>query len=325
MNGAPEVFVIGAGIVDVLVSGVDSSVFERGSTPAGGVSMQTGGDGLNEAMIISMLGRSAGLVSCVGSDDAGGVVLEACRRAGVDARFVVKHDGMPTGVNIVLIDDAGERRFITDPNGSLRKLPPEDVLAAIDDPAFAGAKIAAFASIFVCPLLTPVLEAIFSRIRERGLILCADMTKRKNGETVEDIRGALSHVDYIFPNHEEAVLVTGETEPERIARRFMDCGVKNVAIKLGGRGCYIANDRIGRIIPAVPGIRAVDTTGAGDNFAAGFMAALCENMDFEECARYANAVASLCVENIGASSGSRDRTEIMRRMEMIRRAEANDR
>ncbi len=313
MNQKPEIVVIGAGIVDVLVSHVDARVFQTGSTPAAGIAMQTGGDALNEAVVLSKLGRTVGLVSRLGQDSAGGLVLQTCNDNGVDSRWIARDPDLDTGINVVLIAPDGERRFITNPEGSLRKITSEDVFAAVRHPDFAEARVASFASIFVYPMLMPALEDIFSAIKAKGLILCADMTRPKHGEKVEDIRKALQYVDYIFPNYEEAAQVTGCTQPKDIASRFLDCGVKHVAIKLGKHGCLIRDAQTCKIVSAVPGIQAVDTTGAGDNFAAGFISALCENMDFEACARRANATASVCVQRIGATSGTRDLQEIMRR------------
>ena len=73
-----------------------------------------------------------------------------------------------TGVNVVLVGEGGERSFLTDPQGSLRKIAPEDVFAAIDAPDFAGIRAVCFASVFAYPLLTPALEDIFRRVKEKG-------------------------------------------------------------------------------------------------------------------------------------------------------------
>lgn len=317
MTRKPEIIIIGAGVVDVLVSGVDTGIFSRHSTPADGISMQTGGDALNESMVLGKLGRAVRLVSRVGTDKAGELVLSACEQSGVDTSGVVRKEGLDTGVNVVLVSENGERSFITNPNGALRKIEPEDVFAAIESHDFAMAKIASFASIFVYPLLMPALEEIFSAIKAKGLILCADMTRPKHGETVEDLKGALRYVDYLFPNYQEASQVTGKTDIDDIADCFLEAGVKNIVIKLGSRGCFIKNSGMRRIIPAVPGISALDTTGAGDNFAAGFINGLLDGMSLEGCARFANAVASICVERIGAASGGREIGEILRRADMI--------
>lgn len=319
MQRKPEIIVIGSAIADVLVTGVDAGVFERGSTPASGISMQTGGDALNEAMILSRLGRSVRLVSHIGNDAAGALILDACRRDGVDTSGIRITDGMDTGVNVVLVDEKGERRFITNPNGGLRKIMPDHVMEAVAEPAFADAKIVSYASIFVHPHMVPVLADVFRAIKARGVILCADSTKPKNGETSETMREALAYLDYFMPNYDEAVMITGEKDPERIADVLLECGVKHVIVKLGSKGCLIKDSQTDIIVPAVPGIHPVDTTGAGDNFAAGFMCALYEGLSFEECAMYANAVASICVQHVGAAAGGRDTTEINRRIELIRK------
>ena len=317
MNKSPEIVVIGSGIVDVLVTGVDAGVFARGSTPAGAVSMQTGGDALNEAMILSRLGRRVRLVSRVGRDAAGDTVIGACKSDGVDISGVRIDGDVDTGVNVVLVDEKGERRFITNPSGALRKIMPEHVLEAVQQPDFSDAKIVCYASMFVHPHMVGRLSEVFAAIKAKGCILCVDTTKPKMGETAQDMQDALKYVDYLMPNCDEAAMITGETDPERMADVFLACGVKNVVIKLGGRGCLVKNDHMCAFVDAVPGIRAVDTTGAGDNFAAGFINALFENRPFEECAMYANAVASICVEHVGAASGQRNMEEIERRVAMI--------
>ena len=67
------------------------------------------------------------------------------------------------------------------------------------------------------------------------------------------------------------------------------------------------------MIPAYPHTRCIDTTGAGDNFAAGFLYALSEHMDLEDCGRFANITASLAVESLGACTGVRSLSQVMER------------
>ena len=110
--------------------------------------------------------------------------------------------------------------------------------------------------------------------------------------------------------------MTGEAELEAIAQKFLDCGVKHVVIKTGKRGCYLATadgKRIG--IPAVKGVKAIDTIGAGDNFVSGFISAILEGQDLVSCARFANATASVSVESIGATTGVTSREQVEERLE----------
>lgn len=199
---------------------------------------------------------------------------------------------------MVLIKEGGERSFLTNANGSLRRLKIEDVRMPFPE----GAKILSFASIFVFPEIDcRSLTKIFAQAKSQGMMVCADMTKRKHGETVEDIKEALEYVDYILPNEEEACLVTGKDTAEEAAERLLEAGVKNVVIKCGARGCLVRNRRECYRVMAKPGVRCIDTTGAGDSFAAGFIYALSEGRELRECAEYANACGAMAVQVLGAT------------------------
>ena len=315
MRKRPEVAVIGAAIVDIPLAPVGPEIFDARSTPLRRIAMGAGGDALNEALVLARLGRAPMLVSVVGDDPAGRFVLETLEGAGVDGSCVVREAGLETGINVVLVDAAGERRFLTSQSGSLRRLGPEHILPALDSPAFQGVRIACLASLFVSTRLT--LEdtaALFDALKGRGLTLCADTTRPKRGETLADAGAVLARLDYFFPNLSEAAALTGERDPDAIAGALLDAGVKHVALKLGGRGCLLASASERHIVPAVPGIRPVDTTGAGDTFAGAFIAALLEGRGFIDCGRYANAAASLCVEQVGATAGSWARPDVQARI-----------
>ncbi len=84
----------------------------------------------------------------------------------------------------------------------------------------------------------------------------------------------------------------------------MEMGVKHPVIKCGAKGCVIGVDREKIIkVPAYSPVNCIDTTGAGDCFVAGFIWALSEGYDIEECGKFANATASVCVEKLGATEG----------------------
>ena len=301
MVAQPEAVIIGAAIADIPLQPVDQSVFDAGSTPLQDIAMRLGGDAANEAATLCRLGHRAAIVTVIGSDGAGDFVLSSLRGAEVDTRWIVRQDGLSTGINVVLVRPDGERCFITNQNGSLRRLALSDILPAVESPDFARAKIACLASMFVSPQLTPDdTAALFDRLRQRVPTLCADTTRPKRGETVSDMAEALCQLDYFFPNLSEAQALTGETAPEAVAKCLLNAGVRHVAVKLGGQGCLIADGRGLKHVPAVPDITPVDTTGAGDAFAAGFIAALLEDKPFEACAEYANRVAARCVMKVGA-------------------------
>ena len=306
----PDALIIGAAIADIPLSPVGPEVFGAPSTSLERVAMQVGGDAANEAMVLARLGHAPALISLVGRDAPGDWVLNALARAGVDTRCVTRQAGLDTGLNVVLVDSAGERRFITSSAGSLRKLALSHILPALDDPALSGVRIACLASLFVSfQLPLEDIEALLDALKARGLILCADTTRPKRGETLREARGALSRLDWFFPNLDEALALTGAREADAAAEALLGCGVKHVVLKLGGRGCLLADGDGRRVVPAVQGVKCVDTTGAGDTFAAAFIAALLEGRAPEECARFANAAASLCVQSVGAAGGTWTRAD----------------
>lgn len=178
----------------------------------------------------------------------------------------------------------------------------------VDFARFSQAKLLSLASIFNSPLLDgKALTEIFTQAKARQMIICADMIKPRLNETLDDICEALSYVDYLFPNFAEAKLLTGKETLDEIADCFLACGVKTVVIKTGKDGCFIKRGDMTMKVPAVAGITAIDTIGAGDNFASGFIAALLEGKNLRECARFANATAAISVLSVGATTGVKNR------------------
>lgn len=310
------VTVIGAAIVDVLVGPANASVFEAGSQAMELSEMSFGGDALNEAVALSKLGVPVELVSKVGKDEAGERVLCFLEKSGVDSSRVLQEEGLATGINVVLIDDAGERHFLTNPNSSLRKL----ALADIEPHAEEMADIVSFASVFVSPLLDiEAMEMLFRRIKSKpGRILVADMTKAKKGERLEDLEGLLSQLDYVLANETEVALLTGVQDAHENARLLVETGASCAVIKLGKMGCLIRTKEVCLEVPSYPVERVVDTTGAGDCFAAGFLWGLSQGLSLADCGRLACATASFAVEKVGATEGIVSVREIMNRYEMLK-------
>jgi sugar/nucleoside kinase (ribokinase family) len=302
-----DVICAGAAIVDILLQPVSKNIFDTESYPLEKIEMTTGGDAINEAIILSRLGRKTALLSKIGADSAGAFIQEACRENGIDYASLHVEPGLITSMNVGLVAADGERTFVTNRNGSLWKLCAKD----IDISRFSQAKILSLASIFNAPLLDgKSLEGIFSAARDAGMMICADMIKPRLGETLEDIRKALGYLDYFFPNYEEAVLLTQKRELDEIADVFLACGVKNIVIKAGNKGCYIKNAATAEIIAAVEGISSLDTTGAGDNFASGFIAGILEGKSIRECGQLANVTAAISVQSLGATTGVRNRQQV---------------
>ena len=311
MKMAYDITVIGAAIIDVLASPVTEDVFSAGSIPMETIQMSFGGDALNESVILSGFGKKVQLISKVGGDEAGKRVLGFLQENGISTDSVCVQNGLATGINIVLIDEKGERHFLTNPNSSLRKLELEDIQPRLES----SAEIISFASMFVSPLLTiPKMKTLFASVKEKGKIFAVDMTKAKNGETIGDIAELLPYIDYIFPNEAEISLLTGEKDPVRNAEILLQMGVKTAVIKCGEKGCVVGNADGIVVVPAIPVEKCVDTTGAGDTFVSGFLFGISEGWDQLQCAKFACAAASCAVEKVGANGNIHSLEQIIQKL-----------
>ena len=187
---------IGAAILDVLARPVSTEVFRTGSLPADTLTVHTGGDAMNEARTLASLGGRVRLVTRLGEDPAGDLILTQCSRLGIDTSFICRNASVPTGINV----GPGRRKRRT-PFYYLAARNTAPVLSGGHPRnALSGGKYFCFASIFVAPAFNcSALASLFRIARKQGLVICADMTRCKNGETAEDMRECLSCLDYIFP------------------------------------------------------------------------------------------------------------------------------
>lgn len=302
-----DVLCVGASVVDIPLRPVDAGVFDRVSHPVDDISMQVGGDALNESIVLARLGARTGLVTAVGDDAAGSFIISRARSEGVDVSRVRIRKGMTTSLNVGLVRPDGERTFITNRNGSLWTTRESD----LDVGGRLGfARILAFGSIFNNPLVSGEwMASLFRRARAAGMTVCADMVPSRAGAGLEDIAEALGCVDYFFPNADEAVGLTGAADERRAAAVLVDHGVANVILKMGGRGCLVCSAHATELVPAIRQ-RAVDTTGAGDNFVAGYIRALLRGADPVDAAVFANGVAAVSVGALGATAGVRSLAQV---------------
>ena len=305
-----DVTVIGPSVIDILAAPFDPEALAKGKRDVDQIRMSFGGDALNESVVLSRMGKKVQLISKIGADEAGRSIRKHLEKEKVSTKHVIVEQGLNTSVNIALVDADGGRKFLTDPHSSQRKLGLEDVLPMLDETA----PIVSFASIFISPCFSiEKTEQLFSRIKAAGKTLVSDVTRPKNGETFDDLKFLFPYMDIFVPNDEEIFLLTGEKDPYKNVQMLVDAGVKTAVVKIGKDGCLIGT-RDGILhVPAVAGVRCVDTTGAGDSFAAGLIAGLAEGRSIMDCARLGCAAASCSIEQVGATDGVRSLEQVMER------------
>jgi sugar/nucleoside kinase (ribokinase family) len=165
------------------------------------------------------------------------------------------------------------------------------------------------ASLFILPRLRAHAPETLARARAAGLATSLDTNWDPQGRWLEDVRPCLPHLDLIFLNEDEARMVTGSATPEGAARCLLCAGARTAVIKLGPRGCAVYTNECEILSPAFD-VDVKDTTGAGDCFVGGFLAALLDGASLAEAGRYANAVGALSVQHVGGASGIPDGVDV---------------
>ena len=297
---------IGTAIVDSIIRGFDPEPISASGFRASSGSLNVGGEAVNEAMAAAKLGVETGILAALGNDAAGDMIEAALLKCGVDVSGIIRSDEHPTPVTTMFVSDDGSRKSIT--NGAHRyNFHPEQYAGVYRD---AGA--VSLASLFRAPFDDPeVIEKTIRPAHEQGSLILAD-TKLPNFRklTLDDLRELLPMIDYIFPNEDEAEYYTGRTQPQEMAQVFLSYGIQNVIIKLGARGCWFQNQEQQIYLPPCK-IKAVDATGAGDNFIAGFASQILEGRSNAEALEFANACGAICTCAVGAASGLKDREQVL--------------
>lgn len=304
MNMAVDVVCVGIACADVLIRGVDlSTPWTEESKRCESVVLGVGGDATNQAIVMSRLGVDVSLLTCVGDDDIGGYIKNILGSAGVDVSTVYEKKGVDSSLNVIVIHNDGQRNFI---NSGIS----DSVFFEPDLEQLKGARIVSIGSMMVPPFVTvESIKRVVEAAKSNGSIVCADVCYNAKACSLAELGSVLNGIDYIFPNEEEASLLTGETDLDKMADCFLGYGVKNVIIKIGKDGCFVKNADKRMFMPVV-GRTVVDTTGAGDNFAAGFITALSEEKSLTDCCLMAAATAGISIQHMGANAGVKSRRQV---------------
>jgi sugar/nucleoside kinase (ribokinase family) len=305
MNKTFDVACIGMMAVNIPIRPVSRAAFERDVSLVDRMDISCGGDALNQAVILSRLGRKILLSGKIGKDAFGCYLCGEMRKNGVDTSAVVKDETVSTSSAAVLILEDGSRHFL-----SFRESNERFSIGEIDLQKIFDAKIVSIGSLLALPLWhSEELRRFIKVLKDKGCIVASDTKHDTYHVGWEGIKGSFEYLDYFFPSYDEAAYLSGKTDVKDIASFFMNAGAKNIVIKLGADGCFVADKKINKIIPAIDA-RTLDTTGAGDNFVAGFLSGVLYGWDIEQCSYYANTVGAISTTRIGSVAAIEDARQI---------------
>jgi ribokinase len=301
------IVVVGSINLDLVVSA--DRIPQVGETVTGN-SFNTfyGGKGANQAVAAAKLGYPVAMVGNVGSDAFGMQLRNGLKDAGVDTAYVNTVEG-PSGVALITTSLRGENNIVVVPGANGRLTPDllEKAAPVLERAGFLLAQLE-------IPIETIASLAQYAERHNIPLMLDPAPARELSGDL-------LRRVYWITPNETEARellkvdIHDGDQGFSAAADRLLACGVKNVLLKLGSRGCVIAEGMLPKQRVPAFSVKAVDTTAAGDAFNAGFAVGLLRGYTTMRSAVFASAVAAISVTRAGAQPSMPTENEVERFLE----------
>ncbi|MCB2129142.1 MAG: sugar kinase [Rhodobacteraceae bacterium] len=260
-----------------------------------------GGDTANCAVAAARQGARVGYVSRIGDDVFGRSFLDLWAAEGVDSSAVTIDPAAPTGVYFVTHGPEGHDFSYRRAGSAASRM----IAADLPREAIAKARILHVSGISQA-ISDNAADTVFEAIalaRDAGVLVSYDTNLRLKlwpaARARAVIHAAMAQCDIALPGLDDATVLTGLHDPDRIADFYLGLGAHVVALTLGAKGTLVATAEARHLV-AGHKVKAVDATGAGDTFDGAFLARLVAGDDPFEAARYANAAAAISVQSFGA-------------------------
>ena len=295
-----KVVTLGVHVVDVLVRPVEEIPEGQGGTLVEQIRITPAGPAGGTAVTLAKLGAAVRSAGAIGTDELGDVLVDLLGRYGVDTSLLMRREDVQTSASVLPIRPDGSRPafHVIGANATYSSADaPWDAIAQADylhlgAPEFMGgeeaAKILAFA-------------------REHGVVTSADvLAPAEQAAAILDwIAPAFAQLDYLLPNQEQVLALSGESDLAEGCRTLLERGVGCVAATCGAEGALVVDREIEARVPAFA-VDVVDTTGCGDAFSAGFLRGLSLDRAAGEAAVLGCAAAALVAQGLGSDHGAFD-------------------
>ena len=288
---------MGVHVLDVLVRPVDAIPEGQGGLLVEEIRITAAGTAAGTALTLAKLGATTRCAGAIGRDEVGDMLLRLLERQGIDTSLIVRRDDAPTSATVLPIRPNGDRPALHVIGANQTYGPadaPWDAIAEathlhLGGPEFMGGEAAARSS--PAPARAAPSPRPTSWPRASGLL--------------DWIGAAFEQLDYLLPNGEQVLALTGADDLVEGARALIERGVGCVAATCGADGATIVDADTVEHVPAFE-VDVVDTTGCGDAFSAGFLRGLSLGRDRREAARLGCAAAGLVAQGLGSDYGDFD-------------------
>jgi sugar/nucleoside kinase (ribokinase family) len=291
---------MGVHVVDVLARPIEEIPAGQGGQLVDEIRITPAGTAGGTAVTLAKLGARVRSAGAIGSDALGDVMIDLLGRYGVDTSLLVRRDGVQTSASVLPIRPDGSRPafHVIGANGTYTSAdaPWDEIAAAthlhLGAPEFMGGAEAA---------------RILSFARQQGVVTAADILAP--GDQVAAARDwiapSFAHLDYLLPNEEQVLGLTGADDVIAGAQALLSQGVGCIAATCGAEGAIVVSGEEVERIPAFQ-VVVIDTTGCGDAFSAGFLRGLSLGRSRGAAAELGCATAALVAQGLGSDFGQFD-------------------
>lgn len=319
---------MGNALVDVLVRIDDDSLLEKLHLPKGSMQLiqedtlseirkytsgmkihrSTGGSAGNTVCALAALGANPGFIGKIGQDETGAFFGDTLRQRGVNALLATCD--LPSGIASTFISTDGERTFGTY-LGAAATLRAEDLSRKM----FAG-----YNYLYIEGYLLQDHDLMLRAVqlaKEEGLQVCLDMASYNVVEAERDFFDQLivKYVDIVFANESEALAYTGKAPHEALEEIASKCSI--AVVKTGKEGSLVKKGTEVIQLLSCPVNNVLDTTGAGDFYAAGFMYGLTCGYSLEKCVQISTILATAVIQEVGTTLPAKKWDEIKLNIESL--------
>ncbi|MBB4265793.1 sugar kinase [Roseospira visakhapatnamensis] len=282
-------------------------MLELSRTAEGTLSLGHGGDTLNTAVYMARLGAPVDYVTALGDDPHSDAMVAAWTAERVDCAHVARVPGRVPGLYMIETDAAGERRFLYWRDAA----PARELFTLPSAPAMMEA-LEGYGTVYLSGISLAiwgtdgraVLMPFLDRLRARGGQVAFDTNWRPRlWPDLETARAAydaiLDRADVLLPGVEDVCALYGDADEAAVMERMARAGAREIVLKRQEPGCLVLTGGTWVPVSAVSGVRVVDTTAAGDSFAAGYLAARA-SLDPAAAAAVAARLAATVIQHRGA-------------------------
>lgn len=305
-----KVACIGIMVADAIVGTVNEYPKAGELLPVKSITLHNGGNAMTAAININTLGVEASVIGAVGNDVFGKFLIDKLTGLGINTDAVCIKNDVQTSASVLFVDETGERSFFhcKGANGTFSY---DDIDFDIIDK---NDLIFVTGSFLMDTFDGENTMKCLKKCKEMGKTTFLDVCWDASGKWGEILDVCMPYIDYFMPSIDEAKNIAKKDDLDEMADVFMQKGVKNVVIKVGSKGAYLRleGEEKGKLYPAFKGIKAIDTTGAGDSFCSGFLAMFARDGSPEECVSFANATGALSVMATGATEGMKPYEEVLK-------------